>query len=502
MSVTIPQIARNTFDDLIQYGLATDEYSYLVFDVKNVESDPTKKVQMLIKVYVPEAKRRTATANVQAAMQQQGYTSEVGKSKGSEIPQLDIIIPSNDKKTQIVRVQFKPSKSAGSGGGAAATKIQESAFCLYSALRWYVVKKDLTLDTTLSEDDIQAAATHIDTPGVSADQIMEFDPDWKQIFMDGANKLYGKIGDGDYEFLRGDKLIDDGVITKAFGKCKATTKPALSQEDKWNPSDIWIVSKQHKNNVIATLKAYDKKGKNSGGSIDALNLDIETLFHEKKLMGVSLKKTGGNASVKIMNGTPPAQRRAELAVEYKKTKTISEIIYDSGRNYKGTEAEKRYPMDVYVVYGDGPKDEIQLRNFGGDTKGDWKMELKGQYAAMGKIQGQVARDLLKSVGFNDVPGEPSWSSCKPGPGNTESNMTKEIYDLLLKFNASGLKDETQSKGEIARKRQSWRYSKLCGLRFVAWLDGLDKTLADKVLQEIYLYAGSQQDHSAVYYKYS
>ena len=502
MSVNIPQLASDTFDDLIQHGLATDEYSYLVFDVKNVETDPTKKVQMLIKVYVPEAKRRTATANVQAAMLKQGYVSEVGKSKGSEIPQLDIIIPSNDKKTQIIRVQFKPSKSAGSGGGAAATKIQESAFCLYSALRWHVIKQDLTADTIFSNSDIQEAATHIDTPGVTVDQILDFDPDWKEIFMDGANKLWEKIGDGDYEFLRGDKTIDDGVITKAFAKCKATTKPALSQEDKWNPSDIWIVSKAAKTQVVTILNAYNKRGKNSGGSIEALNSELEILFSQKKLMGVSLKKTGGNARVKIMNGTPPAQRRAELAVEYKKTKTISEIIYDSGRNYKGTEAEKRYPMDVYITYGDGPKDKIQLRNFGGDTRGDWKMELKGQYAAMGKIQGQVARDLLKAVGFNDVPGEPSWSSCKPGPGTTQSNMTKEIYDLLNHFNASGLKNETQSKGEIARKRQSWRYSKLSGLRFLAWLDGLDKNLADKVLQEIYLYAGSQQDHSAIYYKYS
>jgi hypothetical protein len=500
MSIIIPSVAQKTWDDLYQQALTTDEYSYLVYDFKEIASDPNKKVQMFIKTYVPPAKRSTATANVRAAMENLGYTVE---QKNSSNPELDIVIPDNTggKKIQVIRVQFKPSNAAGSGGGAAATKIQESAFCLYCALRWHVIKKDLTLDNIFSTKDIEAAKAYIDTPGVTTDQIMEFDPDWKEIFMDGANKLHNKIKDGDYEFLRGDTSIDDGVIKEAFSNCKATTKPFLSQEDKWNPADMWIVNKSDKNNVIATLKPFGKKGKNSGGSIEALNLVIETLFTEKKLMGVSLKKTGGSASVKIMNETPPAQRRAELQVEYKKTKTLSEITYDSGRNMT-KDPEQKYPMDVYLYYGNGSQDRIQLRNFGGDSKGDWKMELKGTYAAMGKIQGQVARDLLKAVGFNNVPEEPSWPTSKPGPGNAQYNMTKEIYKLLLNFNAKGLPDKDQAQGTIAEKRQSWRYSKLSGLRFLEWLDGLDDSSADKVLREIYLYAGSQQDHSSVYYKYS
>ena len=68
MSITIPTSVSEAWDDLLKRGLSTDEYSYLVFDVKKTETDSSKKVQVFMKVYVPEEKRDTATANVMKAM--------------------------------------------------------------------------------------------------------------------------------------------------------------------------------------------------------------------------------------------------------------------------------------------------------------------------------------------------------------------------------------------------------------------------------------------------
>ena len=45
---------------------------------------------------------------------------------------------------------------------------------------------------------------------------------------------------GEYEFLRGDTLIEDG-ISKAFKKVRKQTN--LATEDKWNPADIWMVKR-------------------------------------------------------------------------------------------------------------------------------------------------------------------------------------------------------------------------------------------------------------------
>ena len=56
-------------------------------------------------------------------------------------------------------------------------------------------------------------------------------------------------------------------------------------------------------------------------------------------------------------------------------------------------------------------------------------------------------------------------------------------------------------GEIAEKRQSWRYSKLSGLRFLEYLCKTNVN-ADMAIKELYLFGGSQADHSSIYYKYS
>ena len=39
MSITIPTSVSEAWDDLVKRGLSTDEYSYLVFDVKKTETD-------------------------------------------------------------------------------------------------------------------------------------------------------------------------------------------------------------------------------------------------------------------------------------------------------------------------------------------------------------------------------------------------------------------------------------------------------------------------------
>ena len=45
--------------------------------------------------------------------------------------------------------------------------------------------------------------------------------------------------------------------------------------------------------------------------------------------------------------------------------------------------DKKWPMDIYLYYGNGPQDRFQARNFGGQTDGQWQLELKG-ISAIGK----------------------------------------------------------------------------------------------------------------------
>ena len=143
--------------------------------------------------------------------------------------------------------------------------------------------------------------------------------------------------------------------------------------------------------------------------------------------------------------------------------------------------------------------QISSLNFGGDKKGQWQFELKGEFAAQGKIKGAVMRKLLTAAKFKNIPDEPNFNDCKPD-AKQAAKITNEIYDLM---NALPTKPKgwnaSQAKTEIRSKDASWRFSKLSGLRFLAWLNSLNGE-ADRAMKEMYLYASSQTDKSSVYYK--
>ena len=296
--------------------------------------------------------------------------------------------------------------------------------------------------------------------------------------MKGANEIFEKVGGSGYIFFRGDRLLDDGSIKNAFKRVKGQTN--LSSEDKWNPADIWMAKKSE----IASIKKH-LDGENT---IDCLNNALLQRFNDGSLIGISLKKIEGNAKMDAKNNQPASVRKANEKAKFVKY----DLTYLSS-------------MDVYLYYGPGTFEKFQARNFGGSTKGDWKLELKGKSAAQGKIQGTVLIELLKNAGFANISqfNIPTWAESAPGTGAAQKKITNEIYDLLKKHNADKFdpskKAETNSKADIAIQDKSWRYSKLAGLRFLDWLKHTCKD-KDMAMKEIYLYASSQSDKSSVYYK--
>ena len=204
-------------------------------------------------------------------------------------------------------------------------------------------------------------------------------------------------------------------------------------------------------------------------------------------MGITIKKIEGSANMTIKNNQPASVRKANEKAKFEKY----DLTFLSS-------------MDVYLYYGSGQFEKFQARNFGGSSKGDWKLELKGKSAAQGKIQGTIVIELLKNAGFTNISqfNIPTWAESDPGANKAE-DITKEIYDLLKKHNADKFdktpKAQANNKAQIALQDKSWRYSKLAGLRFLDWLKHTCKD-KDMAMKEIYLYASSQSDKSSVYYK--
>jgi hypothetical protein len=494
----IPDTNSKTFLKVID-ALGGDDYAYYVFDVKHVEDkDSNKKIQIALKVHVPQSERMRATENIQNALMSDGLNVVRGTTKEPNKAQLDVYFPNRDNK-QLIRIEIKPENSSGSGGGAAATKIQECGQCLYAAMKMYcfpnvqLVNGDRQFFT---DDHYATAASHCDIPGVKVDEIKALPMEWKESFMIGANKINEILSGNDYEFVRGDSKIDDGAIKNAFNRVKDQAKPKLASEDKWNPADIWVVKKSKKADVINKLNAEQ--------TINGLNQLLQELTASKELIGISLKKSDASAKLVLKNSEPAAVRKKNSSVSFEKQKTVSGVIFDNGKQMK--DEDKKFPMDVYFYHGTGMYDRFQARNFGGQTKGDWKLELKGRLAAQGKVQGSIVYDLMSEIGCNNLPSIADWSKCSPTASkSTRDLITKEIYDLLSEFDATGFskakKDTNNMISLINMRPQSWRYSKLSGLRLLKWIKS-NTNKADDVMKELYMYASSQSDYSSVYYKLS
>ena len=469
MAITIPPNARKTFEKVLG-AMGGENYSYYLFDVKTVADDPSKKVQVALKVFVSQSERQTAPQNVQSSLDGDDVLSIVGGPKNDR---LDVSI---DEKT-IIRLEFKPANKKGSGGGAAATKIQEAAQCVYVAMRYYCgdVKN-------FTEEDFKCGAKYTAAPGVKLAEIMALPKEWQESSWQGAKEIYDKIGNGKYIFVRGDNMVEQ-AISDAFKRVKSQTN--LSSEDKWNPSDIWMVKATQKRKIALKLKTEN--------TIDCLNNYLQQARAEKDLIGISLKKIEGSPKMVLLNADSPKERKKNEKAKYEKY----DLVFDNKR--KGDS----YPMDVYYYYGSGTFEKFQARNFGGPLKGDWKLELKGKSAAQGKIQGAVVRKLLGNAGFNvNKLTEPKFSDCEPGRGNGKNKITDEIYDLLKEFNANNFIADKNTKNIIANRPKAWRYSKLAGLRMLKWLKDLGKNEANRAMKELYLYASSQTDKSSVYWKLS
>ena len=466
MAITIPQDAVKTFEKVMG-ALGGEDYSYYLFDVKNANENPRAKKVVEMVVYVPQTKRVTAAANIQASLDGDGITAKVLEKE----TELDVYLIDDVKK--YIRILVKPNGSKGSGGGAAATAIQEAAQCVYAAMRYYCGDKEI-----YTEEDLRCGMDNVDVGGAKLEDIMGLPKEWKEGSQKGANEIFKEVGGSGYMFVRGDRLLDDGAIKKAFGRVKGQTN--LSSEDKWNPADIWMAKKSE---VDAIKKHLD--GENT---IDCLNNALLQRFNDKSLIGISLKKIEGTARMDIKNNQPAAVRKANEKAKFEKY----DLTFLSS-------------MDVYLYYGPGQFEKFQARNFGGSSKGDWKLELKGKSAAQGKIQGAVVIELLKNAGFTNISQFkiPTWAESAPGSGAAQKKITNEIYDLLKKHNANNFdkspKAAANNKADIATQDKSWRYSKLAGLRFLDWLQHTcdDKDMA---MKEIYLYASSQSDKSSVYYK--
>ena len=516
---------KDAFNALVEAisksGVENTPFLFSKFDVE--AHDNKKKIRVLLKVTVPSGERLRARDFVADYLERRiddGETFAQYVELGTT-PQLDIILrfsnPTKQTSPQVIRCLFKPA-GGGSGGGSDKTTIQEVGQAAYLALR-YEKGVDLACDTTdaascVTIPELTSALGNVKQASkVTAQQIAELEPEWHHAFVLGANKVANEIKGSNWEFHRGGGLDHkkDGAIVKAYNRVKkeSTSKDNVPpNEDKWNPADIWMVQSGTEGTLEQLLEVE--------GTIDCLNNFFNKAYAKdaipskstkvvprRSLIGISLKKLGTTARFVPMNPPNLQQVKKGETVGYNKTASKSELTSFSS-------------MDVYLCYGQGRNNSFQARNFGGDSRGAWQLELQGQYAKHGKGKGAVMREVLDKADtanpFKSLPpDEVDFNDCKIDNlnktikfGNVSMTVVDRIYALLDHYNPRGFdkgtRNETNMKSKIREKGASWRFSKINGLNFLYWLDSLPTDHANRAMKEMYLYASSQSEKSSVYYK--
>ena len=489
--------------------LGDENYNFYDYDLEQVR-DPTvgnKRVVKFFAIRVEVEKRFRARASefIKQTIEKKeitGYPGEFykvelgGKNKDNVNDlRIDMTVGQLTRRFHII---VKPNAAAGSGGGAAETAINECYQAVYAAYAFHHLNGPISENQTINLQDLKNVYDKYCHVDVDFEELYFPDAGWQPSHIRGANRLWDEYKSGasgkDYHFYRGSGF-DDGEIKKAFLRCKKNmgdSTTTFSSEDKWNPADIWIAS-----------SSFDPKELDELKSIDRLNKFLIDKYNSKDLFGISLKK--------IQNAIPKFSKRNieswdTRRSDFNKYGFTNQNSTSNGGIEVHFKNKNEYPMDVYLYFYTGKYDKFQARNFAGDNKGSWQIELKGAGAAQGRIGGgQVAKILSDAgeryPGLTNLNNTGMWARCNKNHTNKNwrDSTTHLIEKLLKKYKAMGLyKVCSQNNMEIAQQSTSWRYAKLLSLML---LDCIAKSnQSDRLMQDLYIYASSQSDKSGPHVK--
>ena len=374
-------------------------------------------------------------------------TRNVGSFGGSEIVTFDM---------KTVRIIYKLKDNRGSGGGADDTRRNESAQALYAAIA-FGLKRKITIQDINGVNVKKFSDKFVIDENVN--NILDELPDeWIESSLLGANKLYEKFKKGKYVFHRGSKQVD--LINDIFSKIKKLEKFRMDI-NKWNPSDIWMISEGFDFNQLSKEK-----------TILGLNQVIQDKLEDESLIGISLKRMVGSASISTKN-------------VFKDMKTT--------RTYRGYEYSKK-SIDGYILLSGGTK--IQYRSFGAGTGlTGFQGEVKGANANQGKISLGPTNMILRNHGVSQV------------PTNAADRVRREPLAVFNDISIGLKKYAKMSSSEITKLAVNEKivtpkflYSKLQVTQLITILESLKSNLRNQVVEDLYLYASSQSKYSSAYYK--
>jgi hypothetical protein len=240
--------------------------------------------------------------------------------------------------------------------------------------------------------------------------------------------------------------------------------------DKWNPSDIWLVSA----NLVSTDFSQFK-------TIGELNGWMLEQFKAKKMIGVSLKAVGKTAKIEEFN------------TEQRTARNLNYESYNLGKTGFAN------AMDMTVFFDQGA---MNIRAFGRpqNVSGD----VVGKKARGGKIgAGQLFSVVRKyNANFSTPSDKQIASSFAKNPTTVTSNLYQKMKRLVPTEAARVTEEEFHNL--VMKKDNALTYviSKTQVADIAVAIEGMSRANRNAMLEEMFDYASSSLSISSVFIKVS
>ena len=341
----------------------------------------------------------------------------------------------------------------GMRGGSDLTAKGESAQAIVNAIR-YSLPGNITNEDVDDESiaDVKSEVRVTDFEGAS--ELLKTNPGWLTSSVSIANALASAY-DGPFIQNRGSEWVKN--LEKAV--IPYLKEAGISDINKWSPADIWMVAPDEMN----------ISWPNSLGEINSLLLKK---YDEGKIIGVSLKKAGKDATLKIFNAP-------EKSTESYKFKGID---------------PRPSAAKGYILFDNS---SMEFRNFNGLSA--FQGEILGDKAAGGKVGYGIIRKALADNGVTLSP-----------PNEIRDEVVNEDPKFKAKFeklwkSTPGLESVDFEKyyddpKKTLNQNLTYRVSKYLALEVLNGINNSNNP--DEIISDLLNYASSQTKDSAIFVKAS
>jgi hypothetical protein len=164
--------------------------------------------------------------------------------------------------------------------GAVSTKAQEltSAWIFRRALNDNVHYKNA--DELITDDKFQKEVVGTKTKKGIYPSI---DKDWIETFLKQQQRFLKEFSNARFK-----EFSVDGGFMDWVSKL-VNQKYGINKKDSWDPADVWCIQNENE------IKKQITDAINETSNIEVLNAELRTLFNERKVVGISLKKVSTTA---------------------------------------------------------------------------------------------------------------------------------------------------------------------------------------------------------------